>query len=105
MPRLRPAARVSSARVSVSTTEETVTANRRALKDIPQECRMTSSATMTMSERADELEEQMLDELNNKMATKAVLYNMGDGKVEIQNGAAALAANPGKVFLMGHDKR
>ena len=66
---------------------------------------MTSSATMTMSERADDLEEQMLEELNNKMATKAVLYNMGDGKVEIQNGNATLAANPCKYFLMGHDKR
>ena len=41
---------------------------------------MTSHGqAMTLSERADELEEHMMHELNNKIATKAVLYTMGDG--------------------------
>ena len=58
-----------------------------------------------MSERADELEEQMMYELNQKIATKSVLFGMADGKVEIQNGNDLLAKNPGKYFLMGADKR
>src|SRR5713101_6896517 len=60
---------------------------------------------VTLSERADELEEQMMNELNERIATKSVLFNMGDGKVEIEAGAALLAKNPGKYFLMGADPR
>jgi len=59
----------------------------------------------TLSERADELEEQMMHELNEKIATKSVLFGMADGKVEIQNGNDLLAKNPGKYFLMGPDPR
>jgi hypothetical protein len=72
-----------------------------------QERLMTSSAThtKTLSERADDLEEQMLDELNRKINTKAVLYTMGDGKVEIESGVNLMAANPGKFFSMGADNR
>jgi hypothetical protein len=70
---------------------------------------MTSSAhhgqALSMSERADDLEEQMLHELNEKLNTKAVLYNMGDGKVTIENGNAVLAKNPGKYFSLGADGR
>ena len=50
---------------------------------------------LTMSEQADELEERMMHELSEKIATKSVLFNMGDGKVEIESGAALQAANPG----------
>jgi hypothetical protein len=64
-----------------------------------------SRVPMTLSERADELEEQMMQELNEKIATKSVLFGMADGKVEIQNGNDLLAKNPGKYFLMGADKR
>ena len=64
-----------------------------------------SQAAMTLSERADELEEQMMHELNEKIATKSVLFGMADGKVEIQNGNDLLAKNPGKYFLMGADTR
>ena len=64
-----------------------------------------SQAAMTLSERADELEEQMMHELNEKIATKSVLFGMADGKVEIQNGNDLLAKNPGKYFLMGADNR
>ena len=60
---------------------------------------------MTLSERADELEEQMMNELNEKIATKSVLFGLGDGKVELENGMALLAKNPGKYFLMGADPR
>jgi hypothetical protein len=60
---------------------------------------------MTLSERADELEEQMMNELNEKIATKSVLFNMADGKVEMDSGPALQAKNPGKLFLMGADPR
>ena len=60
---------------------------------------------MTLSERADELEEQMMHELNEKIATKSVLFTLADGKVEMESGAALLAKNPGKYFLMGADPR
>ncbi len=60
---------------------------------------------MTLSERADELEEHMMNELNERIATKSVLFNMADGKVEMECGAALMAKNPGKYFLMGADPR
>ena len=60
---------------------------------------------LTLSERADELEEQMMNELNERIATKSVLFNMADGKVEIEGGAALQAKHPGKLFLMGADPR
>ena len=52
------------------------------------------ATAMTLSERADELEEQMMNELNERIATKSVLFNMGDGKVEIEGGAARMAKHP-----------
>jgi hypothetical protein len=63
------------------------------------------SQAMTLSERADELEEQMMNELNERIATKSALFNMADGKVEIESGAALMAKHPGKYFLMGADPR
>src|SRR5262245_62561882 len=60
---------------------------------------------LTMSEQADELEERMMHELSEKIATNSVLCNMGDSKVAIESGAALQAANPGKYFLMGADPR
>ena len=60
---------------------------------------------MTLSERADELEEQMMNELNEKIATKSMLFTLADGKVEMEGGAALQAKNPGKYFLMGADPR
>jgi hypothetical protein len=59
---------------------------------------------MTLSERADALEEHLTNELN-AIATKSVLFEMADGKVGMTNGAELLAANPGKHFLMGPDPR
>ena len=60
---------------------------------------------LTLSERADELEEQMMQALHERIATKSVLFRMAEGKVEIESGPALLAANPGKHFLMGADPR
>ena len=59
----------------------------------------------TLSAQADELEERMMHELGERIATKSVLFRMADGKVEMQNGAALKAANPDKYFLMGADPR
>jgi hypothetical protein len=60
---------------------------------------------MSLSERADELEEKMMNELNEKIATKSSLFYLADGKVEMPMGPSLLAANPGKKFLMGADPR
>jgi hypothetical protein len=59
----------------------------------------------TLSERADELEERMMHELSERIATRSTLFYLGDGKVEMAQGQALLAANPGKHFLMGADPR
>ena len=60
---------------------------------------------LTLSERADELEEEMMHALTERIVAKSALFNLADGKVEIENGQAILAANPGKYFLMGADPR
>jgi len=60
---------------------------------------------LTLSERADELEERMMHELGERIATKSTLFNIADGKVEMPNGPALKAANPDKYFLMGADPR
>jgi hypothetical protein len=60
---------------------------------------------MTLSERADELEEQMMNELNARIATKSTLFHLAEGKVEMDSGPALKAANPDKYFLMGADPR
>jgi hypothetical protein len=59
----------------------------------------------TVSERADELEERMMHELAERIASKSTLFYLGDGKVQFDSGEALLAANPGKHFLMGADPR
>src|SRR3977135_4264638 len=64
-----------------------------------------ASRPMTLSEQADDLEEHMMEELNDKIATKSVLFTLADGKTDMIGGAALLAQNPGKHFLMGADPR
>src|ERR1700732_3531227 len=59
----------------------------------------------TLSERANEREEQMMHELGERIAVKSTLFLMADGKVEMQSGPALRAANPDKYFLMGADPR
>jgi HD domain len=60
---------------------------------------------VTLSERADELEEKMMNDLNERIATKSTLFYLGDGKVEMSSTQELKAANPGKYFLMGADPR
>jgi len=62
------------------------------------------SQTMTLSERADELEHQMEEELE-RVVTKSLLFNLADGKVAYDSGAALNAKYPGKYMLMGDDPR
>ena len=59
----------------------------------------------TQSERADELEEKMMHDLSDRIASKSTLCYLADGKVQMDTGEALLAANPGKYFLMGADPR
>src|SRR5580704_13922245 len=65
---------------------------------------MGPHAAMTLSERADELEERMAEELE-RIVTKSVLFNLADGKVAMESGPALMAKNPGKFMLMGADPR
>ena len=59
----------------------------------------------TLSERADEIEEKMMNELAERIATKSVLFGMADGKIEMLNGFDFKKNNPDKYFLMGADPR
>ncbi|MGC2135940.1 MAG: hypothetical protein WA661_22045, partial [Xanthobacteraceae bacterium] len=59
----------------------------------------------TLSQAADTLEEQMMHELGERIATKSVLFGMADGKVAMDSGPKLKAANPDKYFLMGADPR
>ena len=59
----------------------------------------------TLSQAADALEEQMMHELGERIATKSVLFGMADGKVAMDSGPKLKAANPDKYFLMGADPR
>jgi hypothetical protein len=60
---------------------------------------------LTLSKLADELEEQMMHELNERIATRSVLFGMADGKIEIEDAEAIQASRGGKFFLMGADER
>src|ERR1700741_681681 len=60
---------------------------------------------LTLSARADELEEQMMHDLGERIVTKSTLFYIADGKVEMPSGPALKAANPDKYFLMGADSR
>ena len=57
------------------------------------------TSQMTLSERADHLEEQMMHELDH-VITKSVFSHLTDGKVEMEGGAALQAKYPGKYFNM-----
>ena len=59
----------------------------------------------TLSAQADVLEERMMHELGERIATKSVLFGLADGKIEMQSSPALRAANPDKYFLMGADPR
>ena len=59
---------------------------------------------MTLSEKADAIEEHMMHELD-KIVTKSVFANMTDGHVDMEGGAALQKKYPGKYFNMGPDPR
>src|SRR6187200_528682 len=59
---------------------------------------------MTLSEKADAIEERMMHELD-KIVTKSVFANMTDGHVDMEGGAALQSKYPGKYFNMGPDPR
>jgi hypothetical protein len=59
----------------------------------------------TLSERADEIEEDMMHALAERVASKSTLFYLGGGEVKIDSAEALLAANPGKHLLMGADPR
>jgi hypothetical protein len=59
----------------------------------------------TLSERADELEEEMMHQLSERIATKSTLFYLADGKREMADEQGLIAANPGKHLLMGADPR
>lgn len=61
--------------------------------------------SMTVSERADAIEEKMMSELAERVATKSVLFGMADGTIEMINGMEFKKANPDRYFLMGADPR
>ena len=59
---------------------------------------------MSMSERADELEEEKMHEMERILSRSTFAY-LTEGKREMDTGADLLAKNPGKHFLMGADPR
>jgi len=65
---------------------------------------MAPHAAITLSERADELEERMAQELEH-IVTRSVLFNLADGRVEMESGPALQKKYPGKHMLMGADPR
>jgi hypothetical protein len=58
---------------------------------------------MTLSERADALEEHMMHELEH-IVVKSALFNMADGKMTDET-AELLARNPGRYLIMKEDPR
>src|SRR5471032_1026058 len=58
------------------------------------------TSEMTLSEKADAIEEHMMHELD-KIVTKSVFANMTDGHVDMEGGAALQKKYPGKYFNMG----
>jgi hypothetical protein len=70
----------------------------------PQAATSQVTSQMTLSQRADELEEHMMHELE-RVVTKSVLANLMDGRVEMAGGATLQAKYPGKYFNMGADPR
>jgi hypothetical protein len=58
----------------------------------------------SMSERADELEEEKMHEME-RIITKSTFGYLMDGRVEMDAGSGMMARHPGRYFLMGDDPR
>jgi hypothetical protein len=66
----------------------------------------TSASTMTLSERADALEKQLSDELDNAIPVRAQLYTSGERDPRLPPETRSDAPeNIGRKFNMGHDGR
>src|SRR6185437_11318230 len=70
----------------------------------PQAAQAKITSEMTLSEKADAIEEHMMHELD-KIVTKSVFSNLTDGHVDMEGGAALQKKYPGKYFNMGADPR
>src|SRR5690349_25034401 len=70
----------------------------------PQAATNQVTSHVTMSQRADHPEEQMMHDLE-RVVTKSVLANLMEGRVEMSGGAALQSKYPGKYFNMGPDPR
>ena len=62
------------------------------------------TSNISLSERADHLEEQMMHELD-KIVTKSVFSHLTDGHVDMEGGEALRKKYPGKYMNMGPDPR
>ena len=60
------------------------------------------ATNLTMSERADALEAQQMQELGDRIVTKSILFNLADGDQSLGNG---FAVGSGQQLLMGEDPR
>jgi hypothetical protein len=60
---------------------------------------------MTASQRADALEDKMMDEFEQKIGVKARLYLLAEADFAMPNGAKLQRENPGAKMLMGDDPR
>ncbi len=58
--------------------------------------------TQSIAERADALESQQMQDLNNRLVTKSLLYHLADGEQSLGNG---FGQGTGKQLLMGEDPR
>ena len=70
----------------------------------PQAAHAKITSEMTLSEKADAIEEHMMHELD-KIVTKSVFSHLTDGEVAMEGGAALQKKYPGKYFNMGPDPR
>ena len=59
-------------------------------------------ATKTLSERADKIEQQQMEELENLIVARSLLYQLGDGE---QPHFKRSPLQPGQHLLMGEDPR
>jgi hypothetical protein len=59
---------------------------------------------MSMSERADELEEGLMHDME-RIITRSSLFHLADGHVKSDTSVALWKEHPGKYFLMGEDPR
>jgi hypothetical protein len=62
------------------------------------------TATMSLSERADALEHQMMRELEYNIA-KSVLFHLADGEIKTESSKELFARHPERHMLMGDDPR